>query len=263
MKHPVMNPEWPELVKAVYDHDMQEMWDPSILPHIYNCYHSEMERYLRAAGDEPLRILDVGCAQGTLALLLAEAGHDVTAVDLRQEFLDYAQTRYETGKIEFIQGNALELNLPDQYDLIFSNQILEHLVYPVEMLKGLANMLAPGGRVVATTPNGNYIKSDLPLFSELGDRSQYEEMQFTSDGDGHFFAYTADELREIFSEAGLDEVRVDPYATPWITGHVKFRYLHGKTPVAVLQWLDSRFLSIPVLRSKLGYQLMVYGRKRT
>lgn len=261
MKHPVYDPEWSDLVKAVHQHDMQEMWDSKRLPHIYNCYHAELERYLKIAGKKSLRILDVGCAQGTLALLLAEAGHHVTAVDLRSEFLDYAQTRYEHGEINFVQGNALELNLNGSFDLIFANQILEHLVYPVELIRGLAGMLVPGGRVIATTPNGNYFRSHLPFFKELGDLTQYESQQFSADGDGHFFAYSVDELREVFTEAGLSSVAVTPYGSPWITGHVKMRFLHGKVPVSGLKLFDQISLKLPGLRWKFSYQLMGVGSR--
>lgn len=261
MKPPVFDPGWPPLVQALHAHDVQEMWDPSIAPHVFNMYHDELRRHLRTAGRSPLRILDVGCAQGTLALLLAEAGHHVVAADLRPEFLDYARTRYEKGDIRFVPGNALDLDLPGPFDLIFANQILEHLVHPVEMIRNLSRLLAPGGRFVATTPNGLYLKSGLPLFRELGDLSAYEDRQFFPDGDGHFFAYSGTELREICAEAGLVQVRVKPYASPWITGHMKFRRLHGKVPVAVLRILDQLLLAVPGVRTRLGYQWLASGRK--
>ena len=261
MRRPVFDPNWPELVKALYAHDMQEMWDPSIAPHVYNMYHDELARYLRLAGLRPLRILDVGCAQGTLALLLAEAGHQVVAVDLRPEFLDYARTRHEKGDVRFVSGNALELDLPGPFDLVFANQILEHLVHPVELVRGLVRLLAPGGRIVVTTPNERYFKSRLPSFRELGDPARYEDRQFFPDGDGHFFAYTAEELRDVFRQAGLADVFVFPYDTPWITGHVKIRHLHGRIPVPVLRALDRATLAVPGLRTALGFQLMAQGRK--
>lgn len=261
MKRPVYDPSWPELVKALYAHDMQEMWDALIAPHVFNMYHAELDRYLQLAGRAPLRILDVGCAQGTLALLLAEAGHRVVAVDLRPEFLEYARARHEKGDVQFVQGNALDLDLPRPFDLVFANQVLEHLVYPVELIRGLARLLAPGGRLIATTPNGLYLKSKLPLFRELGDPAQYANRQFFPDGDGHFFAYSRAELREIFAEAGLVQIRVVPYASPWITGHMKFRYLHGKLPVGLLSLLDRAQLSLPGLRWRLGYQLLGQGSK--
>lgn len=263
MKPPVYDPDWPELVKLLYAHDMQEIWDPSIAPHVFNMYNDELDRYLRVARRTPLRILDVGCAQGTLALRLAEEGHHVVAVDLRAEFLDYARTRYERGDILFKQGNAMELDLSGSFDLIFTNQILEHLIHPVELLSGLAHKLAPGGCLVATTPNGHYLKSKLPLFCELGDLAQYEDRQFFPDGDGHFFAYAPDELQDFFAQAGLVKVRVFPYDTPWITGHMKVRYLHGKIPVRILQLLDRALLCVPGLRRRMGYQLMASGRKPT
>ena len=261
MKPPVHDPSWPELVQALYAHDMQEMWDASLAPHVFNRYHDELGRYFRIAGKAPLKILDVGCAQGTLALMLAEAGHQVTAVDLRPEFLDYARSRHEKGDIRFVQGNALELDLPGPFDLIFANQILEHLVHPVELVRGLADRLAPGGRLVVTTPNGLYLKSKLPLFGELGDPAQYEHRQFFPDGDGHFFAYAPEELRRIFRAAGLAQAKVFPYDSPWMTGHMKFRYLHGRMPVACLRRLDRMLLNAPGLRWRLAFQLLACGRK--
>ena len=261
MKPPVHDPAWPELVQALYAHDMQEMWDASLAPHVFNRYHDELRRYFQIAGKTPLKILDVGCAQGTLALLLAEAGHQVTAVDLRPEFLAYARSRHERGEIRFVQGNALELDLPGPFDLIFANQILEHLVHPVELVRGLTDRLAPGGRLVVTTPNGLYLKSKLPLFRELGDPAPYEHRQFFPDGDGHFFAYAPDELQGIFSAAGLVQIRVVPYDSPWMTGHMKFRYLHGNVPLAALRGLDRVLLGIPGLRWRLAFQCMACGRK--
>src|SRR5207342_664659 len=99
---PVYNPAWPDDVKALYRHDMQEIWDRRLTPQIWNQYHNQLDYYLGIAGDEPLSVLDVGCAQGTLALLLAERGHHVTAVDIRPQFLDYAKSRHTHGDIRFL-----------------------------------------------------------------------------------------------------------------------------------------------------------------
>ena len=95
-----------------------------------------------------MKVADVGCAQATLALLLAEDGHDVTAVDLRQGFLDYAASRHENGTIRFLCGNALEMEPPGRFDVVFCNQLVEHVVYPERLVRGLAEWLRPGGRLV-------------------------------------------------------------------------------------------------------------------
>lgn len=260
MKPPVYDAGWPEDVQALYRHDVQEMWNPSITPHIWNQYRNQLDIYLSLAGtDSRLDILDVGCAQGTLALLLAERGHDVCAVDIRQQFLDYAATRYQKGKVRFVCGNVLEMRFDQSFDLIFANQIVEHLVYPEEFTQRLVERLKPSGRLVMTTPNWNYFKNRLPSYTELGEVEQYADRQFTADGDGHFFAYRDGELKQIFERAGLRDVRVSYFETPFISGHFKVRHLHPVVPRPLLKLLDRATLLTPGLGARVSHQLMAVG----
>ena len=259
MKPPVFQANWSAELQALHRHDMQEIWERSLAPAIWNQYHNQLDIYLRIAGTEPLDILDVGCAQGTLALLLAERGHRVTAVDLRPQFLDYARSRHTHGQVRFLQANAMEDDLPGRYGLIFVNQLLEHLVYPQQLVQRLLGNLLPGGRLVATTPNGRYLRNSLPSFSQLGDARRWEHLQYTADGDGHFYAYQPAELARIFGAAGLQNVQTRFFESPMISGHMKMRYLHGFTPVFVLRALDRLLLATPWLGSRMAHQLMVCG----
>jgi 2-polyprenyl-3-methyl-5-hydroxy-6-metoxy-1,4-benzoquinol methylase len=261
MKPPVFDPGWPEDIRALYDHDMQEMWDPSICLNVWNLYHAEIDMYLALAGPVPLKILDIGCAQGTLALLLAERGHQVTAVDIRPQFLEYARSRYEHGDVTFLQGNALEDDLGSGYDLVFANQIIEHLVYPVELCTRLSGMARPGGRLVMTTPNGHYVRNKLPSFADLGDPRDWEHMQFSADGDGHFFAFRLDELEDVFVQAGLRQVRCMPFESLVISGHMKFRHLHPFVPYPALKFMDRMLTAIPVCNRMLSHQLLCQGTR--
>jgi|SRR5437667_32632 len=260
MKPPVFDPSWAAEVQAVFKHDVQEIWDPTIAKYIWNQYHNQIDLYLSLAeGRGKLDVLDIGCAQGTLALLLAERGHRVVALDIRQGFLDYASSRYEKGEMRFICGNAMEVEISERFDLIFANQIVEHLVYPVEFTKRLVAWLKPGGRLVVTTPNADYLKSDLPTFSELGNLAQYEHRQFTADGDGHFFAYRAAELTQVFERSGLTGVTARYFESPFISGHLKVRYLHRFFPAPILAFFDRLALRLPGFATRLAHQLMVIG----
>lgn len=260
MKPPVFDPVWPEEIKMLYKHDMEQTWDPSLMPHLFNEYRYMLEccRKFCPKG-KPLKVLDVGCAQATLALMLAEAGHAVTAVDIRQSFLDYAATRYEKGDIRFVCGNALELVFDDRFDLIFSNQMIEHLIYPLELLQRLKRWLKPGGRLVVSTPNADYIKNTLPSFSELGESENYIELQNSADGDGHFYAYQPGELAGLFETAGFSNSTVSAIESPWISGHMKFRFLHRLIPYELLTVMDNICLRIPWVGKKLSYQLLATG----
>jgi len=264
MKPPIFNSAWPDEVQALYRHDMQEMWDKSIARQVWNQYHNQLGIYLslveRRGGQE---ILDVGCAQGTLALLLAERGHCVWAMDIRPQFLEYAASRYEKGDIHFICGNVMEIQMKERFDLIFANQIVEHLVYPLDFTRRLVSWLKPKGQLVMTTPNADYIKSAAPSFSEVKDPTKYEHLQFSADADGHFFTYNDRELKDIFERAGLVDIRVHYFETPWVSGHMKMRYLHSFLPFSLLRFFDRVTLLVPGLEKILSHQLMIMGSLST
>ena len=238
---------------------MQEIWDPTLAPHVWNQYHSQLEDYLRIADSSRMDVLDVGCAQGTLALLLAERGHNVTAVDLRPEFLDYARSRHTHGVIRFVVANVLDDDIPGSFDLIFANQIIEHLVYPQRLLLQLKKCLKPGGRLVVTTPNCDYIINALPNYRSLGNPKNWEHMQFTADSDGHFYAYLSEELIEVFAETGFSDVQASFFDTPAISGQMKIRYLHGRVPAHLLRAIDRLVIKLPWVGRKFSQQLMVTG----
>lgn len=261
MRQPELpDPSCSDESRRLYQHDIEEMWDPEAAPHVWNQYHSQLETYLAfAPEDRHLRILDVGCAQGTLALLLAERENRVVAVDLRQHFLDYAVSRHERGDIRFVCGDVLNMDAPGEFDLIFCNQLVEHLVFPEALIRKLIGWLAPGGRLVVTTPNGSYMRNGLPSFGTIGNPMESVHRQCSADGDGHFFAYRDFELREIAKSAGLRDLEVRFFETPWISGHVKFRYLHGRVPLAVLRMMDRLTLSIPLVGRFAAHQMLVTG----
>jgi SAM-dependent methyltransferase len=192
-------------------------------------------------------------------LLLAERGHRVTAIDLRPVFLEYAQSRHTHGDIKFIAANVLEDEIPGNFDLIFANQIIEHLVYPEKLLTKLRHLLISGGRLVVTTPNGAYLRNALPSFRQLGNPKEWEHLQHTADGDGHFYAYLLEELLDIFKSSGFVDVRGKFFESPFISGHMKIRYAHRIVPGWMLSLMDRAVVNMPLLNRKLTHQLLVSG----
>jgi 2-polyprenyl-3-methyl-5-hydroxy-6-metoxy-1,4-benzoquinol methylase len=260
MKRPVFDPRWPDDVVEIYRNDLREMWDPSIERQVYNQYQNQLRLYLGLVEEYGAHsILDVGCAQATLALLLAERGKQVVAVDIREQFLDYAKTRYESGDIRFVASNAFEAGDLGEFDMVFANQIIEHLVYPAEFLRQLAKFAKKGGILVVSTPNHDYFRSSLPSHRELGDPSRHEALQYSAGGGGHFFAYTEEELREAAAEAGLEVERVLYFETPWISGHFMVRLIHRSVPVRLLRLLDR--MALRLAPRKLAHQLCFVLRR--
>ena len=52
MKPPSFDAAWPADVLALYRHDMQEMWDRTIAPQVWNQYHNQLDLYLELCGGE-------------------------------------------------------------------------------------------------------------------------------------------------------------------------------------------------------------------
>ena len=97
----------------------------------------------------PARVLDVGAGTGALALLAAELGFQVTALDLSPGMLDRARKKASVRGLEldFVVGSASEP--PDgPFDAVFERHVVWTLPDPVEALTAWRRSTAPGGLLV-------------------------------------------------------------------------------------------------------------------
>lgn len=68
--------------------------------------------------------------------------------------LDEGELPEATERITPMACDAQKMELPDEsFDLVVSNQVLEHIYAPDEALKEVFRVLKPGGKAVFTTPN--------------------------------------------------------------------------------------------------------------
>ncbi|MGH9169490.1 MAG: class I SAM-dependent methyltransferase [Acidimicrobiales bacterium] len=145
------------------------------------------------------KIADIGCAQGNIAITLAEFGYRVDAFDLNASFLSYGSKKYERGDLTWHGGNIFDLvEESESFDGIVLGEIVEHVAHPDALIRRCVGLLQPGGVLVVTTPNGRYIRERLPSYSDIiasGDLPRIEEQQFGPGGEHHLFAYTLLELR--------------------------------------------------------------------
>jgi 2-polyprenyl-3-methyl-5-hydroxy-6-metoxy-1,4-benzoquinol methylase len=247
----------------VYEHDCQSVWEPNLNPGVYISYNFRLTWFERFIKLRPSRILEAGCAQATLGLRLAEQGHQVLAVDIREDFLKYAQLRYTHGKVEFKSINLCKESIPDCFDLIYLNQVVEHVNEPTELLSRLGGSLKAGGEILITTPNYFYFRNNLPTFSNFSSLPTKFLANNTADGDDHVFAYTTKELTSICSEAGLFVVATGFYETPFLSGHACFRLVNRYIPIRLLNLLEQLLCRIPQINEKFRYQLYILARKPT
>lgn len=183
------------------------------------------------------RAFDIAAGGCGLAAVLASAGSEVVVNDLRTEvFASMSQYDVDDRHITTVGGNVFDLE-PDElglFDLIVANEVIEHVAHPDQLLAHLARFLAPGGRILMTTPNGMYFRNKLPTFREIEDPVELESKQFKPDADGHLFLLTPREIAEISEDAGMAVESMFVWGTPLLTGHVGLRRLAGRwvTPLA-------------------------------
>lgn len=99
----------------------------------------------------PVDVLDVGCGTGSLALLLAAAGHRVTGVDLAPRMVEQAALKLAAAGLRgrFLVGDAAVPPTGDQaFDVVLSRHLLWTLPDPEAALREWAARLRPGGRMV-------------------------------------------------------------------------------------------------------------------
>jgi len=112
----------------------------------------------------PRRVLDIGCGQGTQALLLAKRGHRVTGLDASQQLLDdfRATLAGEPGevsdRVRLVQGEAgavAELFAPSSFDAVLCQGVLMYFADPGPLLDAIALVAAPGAVVSLLVRNGD------------------------------------------------------------------------------------------------------------
>jgi S-adenosylmethionine-dependent methyltransferase len=112
----------------------------------------------------PLRVLDIGCGQGTQALLLARRGHAVTGLDSSARLLIDFQAALEaepaevSDRIHLVQGEATEVGRllpPSSFDAVLCHGVLMYFPDPLPVLDGIARVTAPGGIVSLLVRNGD------------------------------------------------------------------------------------------------------------
>jgi SAM-dependent methyltransferase len=115
-----------------------------------------------------MKVLDLGCGDGTTALPAAKLGADVLGVDIARNLVEAGNKRVkETGltNCRFQEGDATDLReLKDQsFDLVVSIFGAMFAPRPHDVARETVRVTRPGGRIVM----GNWIPNDPTLVAQI------------------------------------------------------------------------------------------------
>lgn len=104
------------------------------------------------------RVLDIGCDLGWQAGFIFDAAKtEVTGLDMNRKALQAASESYGLKPCLFDVNriNEKRLPFPDGYfDIVFVCEVLEHVLYPKELISEICRVLRRGGAVIGSFPNG-------------------------------------------------------------------------------------------------------------
>jgi SAM-dependent methyltransferase len=134
--------------------------------------------------------LEVGCGKGTLSARLCKSGLTGTGVDFSEDAAAQAKLNLEpylaTGAYRLLPGDFMQLAINEQFEVVLSLMVMEHVKDDLGFLRRLAAHTTVGGATLVAVPG-------RPMAW-----SPEDEMA------GHYRRYDKRMLRSLFVAAGLE-----------------------------------------------------------
>jgi 2-polyprenyl-3-methyl-5-hydroxy-6-metoxy-1,4-benzoquinol methylase len=129
-------------------------WSASHYPHEQHQLGWDHEQALaELAAMDPLKLLDVGCADGQFLARSSALGHTVTGVDFSPDDIAACNARgFEAYVADLSRENAL-VEGSRQFDAITLFQVIEHLEAPDLVFEQLSRLAAPGAILMLGCPS--------------------------------------------------------------------------------------------------------------
>jgi len=153
MKGTIMNPN-------------KALWEKGDFTEIAALMRESGEALVKSLGTKtPVRVLDLGCGDGTTAVPLAQQGAEVVGIDIARNLVEAGNRRAKQlglSRLSFQEGDASDLQgvADHSFDLTLSVFGAMFAPKPFDVAKEMVRVTKPGGRIVM----GNWIPNDPTSF---------------------------------------------------------------------------------------------------
>src|SRR5437762_4389271 len=186
------------------------LWEKGDFTRIADTMRESGEALVQRLGiTKGLKVLDLGCGDGTTALPMAKLGADVLGVDIARNLVEAGNKRaaeHGLTNCTFQEGDASNLDqLPDKsFDLVISIFGAMFAPKPFDVAREMVRVTRPGGRIVM----GNWIPNDPTLVAQI---LRISSSYSPPPPDGFVSPMTwgfEDSVIERFTAAGVPEERI-------------------------------------------------------
>ncbi len=145
------------------------LWEKGDFTAIASLMRASGDALVAKLGVEPgMRVLDLGCGDGTTAVPLAQLGADVTGIDIARNLVEAGNNRAASlglKNLKFQEGDACDLEgvADDSFDLSISVFGAMFAPKPFDVAKEMVRVTKPGGRVMM----GNWIPGDPTFVAQV------------------------------------------------------------------------------------------------
>ena len=147
----------------------QALWEKGDFTRIAATMRESGEAIVASLGITPeLKVMDLGCGDGTTALPAATLGADVLGVDIARNLVEAGNKRAAAAGLancRFVQGDAcnLEGQRDQEFDLVVSFFGAMFAPKPFDVAREMVRVTKHGGRIVM----GNWIPNDPTLVAQV------------------------------------------------------------------------------------------------
>ena len=160
-------------------------------------------------------LLDLGCGTGSLLAALATRRESVrlTGADALVDGLRYARQRLTN--VELLQLDARRLPFRDEFDVVGAFDVLEHLDDDQDVLRQMHAALRPGGGILVTVPQHQWLWSRADDFAHHRRRYARRDLVQRVERAGFIVlrttSFTTLMLPVMAASRVLDRLRTAPY----------------------------------------------------
>ncbi|MGA2231232.1 MAG: methyltransferase domain-containing protein [Tepidisphaeraceae bacterium] len=150
------------------------------------------------------RVLDVACGPGLVSCAVASIARQVTGIDITPAMIEQArqlQSKRGLSNLSWQVGDATALPFADAaFSLVLTRYSLHHVLEPAQVVREMARVCAPGGRVVV---------ADV-FAANIDQGNAFDRMEKIRDP-SHVRALPLEELKALLTSAGLHHTRTEFY----------------------------------------------------